>query len=96
MVGFDVFYSESEEPHYTDKRVGTGVTVGRALTPDLSLTVRPSVEVVDIHDVSDDAPADVIAARGHICATPHRARNLRFGRQPFLPTQDYVLDGDFR
>jgi outer membrane protein insertion porin family len=88
---FDRIYNE-----YTERRVGTRVSLGKQLNRFWSLTGGFRLEQVDVSDVPFFAPPDLLEARGsHFLIAP-RVGLIRDSRDSYIrPTEGSLVEGSY-
>jgi outer membrane protein insertion porin family len=94
-VGFDVYLNDFVlVDYYDDSRVGIAFNIGRELMPDLTVSLTPRYERIEISNIDSGAPADAVKAKG-----THKRHSLALGARYdkrdniFLTTSGYTLEG---
>ena len=94
-VGFDVYLHElSWAGFYDEQRTGIAFTVGRKITPDLTVNLTPRYESIRVDNVDSSAPTDAANIRG-----THERRSLTLSvlydkrDNIFLTTEGYTFEG---
>ena len=96
FVGFDLYMHDFFwDGYYEDSRKGASVSIGRTFFKDLSISLTPKVEAIDIHALDDNAPADAEHAKGN-----HTENSLQLAAKydkrdnVFLTTKGYTVGMD--
>jgi len=92
-TGFDIYATDiGYTGDYEESRVGVSAYVGRRFFEDLRITLGPTVETLDIKNIADDAPSDVVKSKGSYLRHVLALRTVYDKRDNlFLPTQGYRL-----
>ncbi len=93
--GGSVFFYTRSWQHYNEKRRGGRFTLGRMLTPNLSVALTPDFEDIEIRDVLSTASKLVQESKGSRMKLALGARTIWDTRFPFRsPTKGHLIDAE--
>ncbi len=94
-AGGSVFFFTRSWQHYDESRQGTRFTLGRMIKHNLSISVSPEFEDIEIRNVKPTAAKIILESKGSRKKLGINVRSIWDTRSPIRsPVKGHILDGD--